>query len=121
MNKQGHVLSDQATSYLLGVIPLVISAFVLLPVAAAVASDQLEFKVSSATEATVEGGNVNIMVIQTGTKHFVLRVPKNFGAQVNAEDQSIVFTSQTGSSVITVKMSTNYAGSLPKTEELRGQ
>jgi hypothetical protein len=50
-----------------------------------------------------------------------LRVPKNYGAQVNAEAQSIVFTSQTGSSVITVKMSTNYAGSLPRAEELRDQ
>jgi hypothetical protein len=121
MREQRHNLGDQTKSYKHGFIYLVLLAFILLPLSVAVASDQLEFKVSSTTETTVEGGNVNVMVIQTGNRTFELRVPKNYGAQVNAEAQSIVFTSQTGSCVITVKMSTNYAGSLPRAEELRDQ
>jgi len=121
MKKQGHVLSDRSRTNVIGIVRLVISVFILLPCSVVVAGDQPEFKVSSATEATLEGGNVNIMVIQTGNKHFELRVPKNYGTQAGPDGQSILFTSQTGSSVITVKMSTNYAGALPKTEELRDQ
>jgi hypothetical protein len=82
---------------------------------------QPEFTVNPGTEATPEGDNVNILVIQTGHENFELRVPKNYGAQFNPGEQSIVFTSATGSSVMTVKMSTNYAGALPKMEELRDQ
>jgi hypothetical protein len=121
MKKQGHVLSDRPNSNLIGIVRLFFSASILLAFSVAVASDQLEFKVSSASEATLEGDNVKIMVIQTGNRRFELHVPKNYGAQVNADSQSIVFTSRTGSSIITVKMSTNYAGTLPKTEELRDQ
>ncbi len=97
--------------------------FLLLALAAlgaASARGQLEFKVRPATEATPEGGNVNILVIQAGEEHFVLQVPKGYGAQVRQGGQSIVFTSQTGSSIITVQLSTNYAGALPKMETLRG-
>src|SRR5665213_4520486 len=92
--------------------------FFILPFSLAIAYGQPEFNVTAGTEATPEGDDVNIMVIQTGQRHFELRVPKNFGAQVNPDDQSIVFTSATGSSVITVKMSTNYAGELPQMEQL---
>jgi len=80
---------------------------------------QPEFKVYPSSETLQEGGNANILIIQTEKEHFALRVPKDYGAQVHPSDQSIVFTSQTSSSVITVKMSTNYAGALPKKEDLR--
>jgi hypothetical protein len=86
---------------------------------AAAALGQPEFKVSSSTETTREGGNVNMLIIQTDNEHFQLRVPKNYGAQAHPNDQSIIFTSENGSSVITIKMSTNYPGALPKMETLR--
>jgi hypothetical protein len=93
----------------------------LTALCAASALGQPEFKVYPSLEATVEGGNVNILVIQTENEHFQLRVPKGYGAQVHQNDQSIVFTAQTGNSVITLRMSTNFAGALPKMEELRDQ
>ncbi len=94
-----------------------LSAFILLP---SLALAQPEFRVSSSTEATPEGGNVNILNIQTDKELFQLRVPKNYGAQAHPGDLSIVFSSETGSSVITLQMSTNYAGGLPKAEDLCG-
>jgi len=95
---------------------LIFSSFILHPSSFA----QSVFKVFPSVEATQEGGDVNILVIQTGNESFQLRVPKEFGVQVRQSDQSIVFTSQNGSSAITIKMTTNYAGALPKMETLRG-
>jgi hypothetical protein len=86
---------------------------------AASALGESDFKVYPSTEATAEGGIASILVIQTGNRHFQLRVPKDYGTQIRQNDQSIVFTSHTGTSIITMKMSTNYAGALPKLEELR--
>jgi hypothetical protein len=100
---------------------LLLSSFILLPFSLALAVNPPEFKVNPALEATAEGDSANILVIQTGNENFELRVPKKYGAQLNPGEQSIVFTSETGSSVITVKMSTNYAGALPKMEDLRDQ
>jgi hypothetical protein len=88
---------------------------------AASAFGQSDFKVYPSTETTAEGGTVSVMVIQTENEHFQLRIPKDYGAQVRQNDQSIVFTSQNGASIITVKMSTNYARTLPKMEELRDE
>jgi hypothetical protein len=69
----------------------------------------------------LEGDNANILVIETGDQKFELSVPKKFGAQFDNGERSIVFTSQNGSSVMTVKMSTNYAVKLPKMEDLRDE
>jgi hypothetical protein len=95
-----------------------LSAFVLLPFCLMA---QPQFKVYPSVETVTEGGDVSILVIQTDNERFELRVPRNYGAKVRQSDQSIVFTSQTGTSVITVTMSTNYAGALPKMEDLRDQ
>jgi hypothetical protein len=119
MKKDRYDLRDGTKKQAPSPMRLLISSFILLPLSLALADGQPEFKVDSGTEATAEGGNVNILVIQTGKEHFELRVPKNYGAQANPEEQSIVFTSESGSSVMTVRMSTNYAGALPKMEELR--
>jgi hypothetical protein len=100
---------------------LLLSAFSLLPFYFSAALGQPAFKVYPSTEATLEGGDVGILVIQTDNERFELRVPKNYGSQVRVGGQSIVFTALTGSSIITVTMSTNYAGRLPKMEELRDQ
>jgi hypothetical protein len=121
MKTEENDFCDRTMKQAPSLIRLLISSFILLPFSLALASGQPEFKVAPGTEATPEGDNVNIMVIQTGNENFELRVPKNYGAQVNAADQCIVFTSRTGSSIITLKMSTNYAGTLPKMEELRDQ
>ena len=91
----------------------------LVTVWAASAMAQPDFRAYPSTENATEGGNVNIMVIQTEQERFQLRIPKGYGAQVHQNDESIVFTSQSGTSIITVKMSTNYARALPKMEILR--
>jgi hypothetical protein len=104
-----------------GLILLLISSFFLFPASFALAADPPEFKVTAGTETAVEGGNVNILVIETGDQNFELSVPKYFGAQFDNGDRRIVFTSKNGSSVMTVKMSTNYAGKLPRMEDLRDE
>jgi hypothetical protein len=121
MKKDQYDLRSRTKRQVPSPIRLLISSFSLLLFSLGVAVGQPEFKVTPGTEATAEGDNANILVIQTGNEHFELRVPKNYGAQFSEGEQSIVFTSETGSSVITVKMSTNYARALPKMEELRDQ
>jgi hypothetical protein len=99
-------------------------AFIIMALAAlgaASAFGQPVFNVTASTEATAEGGNVNILILQTAKEQFELRVPVKYGAQARPAQQSIVFASETGSSVITLKMTTNYPGALPKMEELRGR
>jgi hypothetical protein len=120
--KQGQPRRSQQTKpSVAGAVRLLIFSFAFLPFSKAVAFTPPEFKVSSDTKATPEGDDAHIMVIQTAREQFEMRVPKNYGSQVNQDEQSIVFTAITGSSVITVRMSTNYAGVLPKMEELREQ
>jgi hypothetical protein len=121
MKKEEYDLRERTSSYALCGMRLLISSFLLLPFSLALADSPPEFKVNPGSEATPEGDNANILVIETGKENFELRVPKKFGAQFNAGEQTIVFTSATGSSVITVKMSTNYAGALPKMEKLRDE
>jgi len=121
MKKKEYHGRKQSKTGALCVLRLLLSSFILLPFSWSQAFGQPEFKVFPSTEATVEGGNVNILVIQTDNEHFQLRVPKTYGAQIHQSDQSIVFTSETGSSVITLKMTTNYPGALPKMESLRDE
>jgi hypothetical protein len=97
------------------------SILALAGIWASPAFSQPDFRGYPSTEASPEGGVVNILVIQTENEHFQMRVPKDYGAQVHSREQSIVFTSQTGGSMITVRMSTNYARSLPKMEVLRDE
>jgi len=121
MKKDQHDLPDRTEKRAPAAMRLLISSLILLPFSLALAADPPEFKVSASTEATAEGDNANILVIETGDKNFELRVPKKFGAEINTASQTIVFTSVTGSSVMTLKMSTNYAGKLPKMEDLRDE
>jgi hypothetical protein len=88
---------------------------------AASALGQPDFKVYPNTEVVEEGGIINILVIQTENERFQIQTPKGYGVQVRQNEQSIVFTSLSGTSIITVKMSTNYARTLPKMEVLRDQ
>ena len=80
---------------------------------------QPAFKVRAGNQATPEGGNVRVLLMQAGGQYFSVQVPRGYGAQVRYSDQSITFTAGTGSSVITMRLSTNYPGSLPKMEGLR--
>jgi hypothetical protein len=119
--KEEYILREPIKKYLLCLIQVCVSSFILLPSSFSLAFGQPEFKVYPSTETMQEGGAVNLLIIQTDHEHFGLRIPKGYGSQVRQFDQSIVFTSQTGSSVITVTMSTNYAGALPKKEVLRDE
>lgn len=83
------------------------------------AFSQLEFKVIPAVEARQEGGSVKVLIIQREKQTFELNIPKEYAAEISQSDQSILFTSQTGSAVITLKMTTNYPAALPKMETLR--
>ncbi len=93
---------------------------IFLVFAAAVsATAQPAFKVTPTEEKMIEGGAASVLIIETDYGSFSLRAPREYGAQIRDSDQSIIFTSQAGSSVITLKMTTNYAGKLPKQDELR--
>jgi hypothetical protein len=96
-------------------------ALALSGVWAASAVAQPDFKAYPSTETSTEGGVVSILVIQTENERFQVRIPKGYGAQVHQNDQSVVFTSQSGKSAITMKMSANYPGTLPKMEILRDE
>lgn len=93
--------------------------FALAAFGAATVLGQAVFKVVPANEPTPEGGNVSVLLVQSGGQRFSLGNPRGYGAQVRTAEQSIVFTGRTGSSVITVQWSTNYPGGLPKTAILR--
>jgi hypothetical protein len=93
--------------------------FALAALGVGTALGQPAFKVLPSNKPTLEGGNVSVLLVQTGGQRFSLAIPRGYGTQVRSSDQSIVFTAGTGSSVITVQVSTNYPGSLPKTEILR--
>jgi hypothetical protein len=119
MKREEYNGSGRAKLYWLCVIRLLLSSFILHPSSFSQGFAQSVFRVIPSVEATLEGGDVNILVIRTDNENFQLRVPKEYGAQIRLSDQSIIFTSQNGSSVITMKMTTNYPGALPKMETLR--
>jgi hypothetical protein len=112
---------DRTKAHSACVLRLLLSSFFLLTSSISPAFGQPAFRVIPTIEATQEGGDVNVLVIQTDNEHYELRVPKEYGVQIRQSDLSILFTSQTGSSVITLKMTTNYARALPKMEALRDQ
>jgi hypothetical protein len=97
--------------------PLLCLSLVLALVSPAAA--QPLFRVISSTVTSAEGGLVNVLLVQAGDEHFSLRIPKGYGTQVRLESRSIVFTSESGASAITMQVTTNYPGTLPKMEELR--
>jgi hypothetical protein len=80
---------------------------------------QPSFKVIPATLASAEGGSVNVLLIEVDKAQFSLRIPNGYGTQVSEENRSIVFTAANDASTITVRVTTNFSGALPKMEELR--
>jgi len=80
---------------------------------------QPEFKTSTAELQMAEGGRESVVLIESGAERFAISIPNTYGMQIQQYKQSIVFTSTNGASVITVRMTTNYAGALPKKEELQ--
>lgn len=95
--------------------------FALAALGVAPAIGQTSFKVYPSTEFATEGGISSILIIDTGKENFLFRVPRNYGAKIHQDDQSIVLTPEDGTSIITIKMSTNYAGQLPKMDDLRDE
>ena len=93
---------------------------ILLVFAAVVSAPaQPAFKVYPSEEKMMEGGTASLLIIETDHGRYSLRVPQEYGAQVHPSDHTVIFTAQNASSVITLKMTTNYAGKLPRQDELR--
>src|SRR5579862_5548197 len=78
------------------------------------------FQVVPGTVNLAEGESAAVLLVQSGDDHFSLRIPQGSGTQVDQDARSIVFTHESGLSVITVRVTTNYPGTLPKTDYLSG-
>jgi hypothetical protein len=81
-------------------------------------SAQPLFKVTPNTIASAEGGSMKVLLIQAGDDHFSLRIPNGYGTQVSEESRSILFAAESGVSAITIHVTGNYPGALPKMEDL---
>jgi hypothetical protein len=95
--------------------------FALTALLTAPAFGQSVFKVYPSTVTRAEGGTSSILVIESGKKHFQVQPPLFYDTKIHQSEQSIVLTSENGTGVITIKASTNYAGALPKMEDLRDE
>lgn len=73
----------------------------------------------STSERMLEGGSVDILVLDTPTCSYAVNLPRSFGTQVRVDTGSITFTSPSNVSVITMSWTTNYPRSLPSTNELQ--
>ncbi|HUD84173.1 MAG TPA: hypothetical protein VMQ67_11750 [Candidatus Saccharimonadales bacterium] len=82
---------------------------------------QPDFKATPTTIVMAEGGRESILLVETDHERFSLSIPKDYGMDARAETRSIIFTAGAGASVITVQFATNYAGALPKQNNLRDQ
>lgn len=80
---------------------------------------QSDFRATATTVAMAEGGTDNVLLVETDNERFSISIPRGYVSQANAGMRSITFTANTGDSVITMRFTTNYAGSLPKEETLR--
>jgi hypothetical protein len=90
-------------------------------VASLSAMAQSDFKATLTTVATAEGGSESVLLVETDNERFSLQAPRGYGSQTSPDTRSIVFASDAGKSVITVRFTTNYAGALPKQDKLRDQ
>jgi hypothetical protein len=80
---------------------------------------QTLFRVYPSATVTAEGGAKPVLLIETDNRKFCIGVPVHYGSQAHLETDSIVFTSASGSSVMTIRFSTNYSGTLPPQDTLR--
>lgn len=60
-----------------------------------------------------------MLLIETDSRKFSIGAPVLYGRQVHLQTGLILFTSASGSSVMTVQFSTNYPGTLPPQDRLR--
>ena len=81
---------------------------------------QQTFKVIPATLPAAEGASVNVLLLELDKAQFSLRVPNGYGTQVTEENLSIVFTAEDYTCTITLRVTTNFPGALPKPEVLSG-
>lgn len=79
------------------------------------------FKATPAIITVAEGGRENVLLIQIDDQRFSVVIPKGYGTAVRTDSRSIVFTAESGGSVITAQFTTNYPGALPKEEKLRDE
>jgi hypothetical protein len=80
---------------------------------------QTEFNATVSTVTMTEGGTASVMLVETDNERFSLAIPIGYGSEAHADTRSVVFTSDSGACVITVKFSTNYARALPKQDVMR--
>jgi hypothetical protein len=76
-------------------------------------------RVYPTTETMIEGGAVDLLVLNAGKQSFALEIPKNYGTQVRLETSSVLFTSLSNISLITVQVTTNFPGTLPLSDDLQ--
>jgi hypothetical protein len=93
-------------------------ALLLLLAVVTPATAQQVFKAVPSAISVAEGGIVDVLLIQVGEDGFSLCPPKGYGTQVHPESSSVVFTSESGTSTISMQVTTNFPGTLPKMEDL---
>lgn len=83
------------------------------------ASAQVPFHAYDSTELLIEGGTVHTLIVDSGTERLTIRMPRGYFASVDKEDQSVVFKEDTGTTAITMRVTTNSPGATPDDDTLR--
>jgi len=79
------------------------------------------FRAFASSVEQVEGGKIPTMVVLFGAERVTVRVPQGYGAQVQPEKMSVVFTAKDGATAITLKATTDSPGVMPEDDVLRSR
>jgi len=82
---------------------------------------QPAFRAYASSVQETEGGKIPTMVVLFGGEQVTVRAPHGYGAQVQAEKNSVVFTDKDGTTAITLKATTESPGVMPEDEVLRSR
>jgi len=83
------------------------------------ASAQTNFHAFESQETMLEGGTVRTLIVDTGSEHLVVRLPRGCSADVTRDTQSVLFKEDAGRIAITLRVTTNSPGRLPADDTLR--
>ena len=82
---------------------------------------QDDFRAYSSSYEMIEGGRIDTMVALLNGYRFTTRVPNKFSTHIDSDKRSIVFTDASGSTAITMQVTTNSPGGLPPDDTLHEQ